>query len=163
MKFKALALSAASTLFLGSSLSVVADNVGGQLTSLQLPVMINQTGAYVEAQKNMAVYPGDRLMVMGGGSAQIQYANGCVQTVEANEILQVGTPESCSAIDAASINNQMGATATSGGVVSTTTTGVLGTNLGAGTLAVTAAAAVGVVATGADMDGDGNSLRPISR
>jgi len=160
MKFKALALTAASTLFFGGSLSAIADNVGGQLTSLQLPVMINQTGAYVEAQKNMAVYPGDRLMVMGGGSAQIQYANGCVQTVEANEILQVGTPESCSAIDAASINNQMGATGTSGGG---TTTGVLGTNLGAGTLAVTAAAAVGVVVTGADMDGDGNSLRPISR
>ena len=160
MKFKVLALTAASTLFFGGSLSAIADNVGGQLTSLQLPVMINQTGAYVEAQKNMAVYPGDRLMVMGGGSAQIQYANGCVQTVEANEILQVGTPESCSAIDAASINNQMGATGTSGGG---TTTGVLGTNLGAGTLAVTAAAAVGVVVTGADMDGDGNSLRPISR
>ena len=160
MKFKVLALTAAATLFLGSSLSAVADNVGGQLTSLQLPVMINQTGAYVEAQKNMAVYPGDRLIVMGGGSAQIQYANGCVQTVEANEILQVGTPESCSAMDAASINNQMGATGTSGGGA---TTGVLGTNLGAGTLAVTAAAAVGVVAKGADSDGDGNTVTPISR
>lgn len=160
MKFKVLALSAAATVFLGSSLSAVADNVGGQLTSLQLPVMINQTGAYVEAQKNMAVYPGDRLMVMGGGSAQIQYANGCVQTVEANEILQVGTPESCSAIDAASINNAMGG-AVGGGAGSAT--GVLGTNLGAGTLAVTAAAGVGVVAKGADYDGNGATLTPISR
>ena len=162
MKIKALVLTAASTLLLGSSLSAVADNVGTQLTGLQLPVMINQTGAYVEAQKNMAVYPGDRLMVMGGGSAQIQYANGCVQTVEANEILQVGTPESCSAIDAASINNQMGATGVSGGG---TTTGVLGTNLGAGTLAVTAAAAVGVgVGISDSNDGDNTiNLTPISR
>ena len=162
MKLKVLALTAASTLFLGSSLSAVADNVGGQLTSLQLPVMINQTGAYVEAQKNMAVYPGDRLMVMGGGSAQIQYANGCVQTVEANEILQVGTPESCSAIDTASINNQMGAAPGVGGGAGAAT-GVLGTNLGAGTLAVTAAAGVGVVAKGADYDGNGATLTPISR
>ena len=162
MKIKALVFTAASTLLLGSSLSAVADNVGTQLTGLQLPVMINQTGAYVEAQKNMAVYPGDRLMVMGGGSAQIQYANGCVQTVEANEILQVGTPESCSAIDAASINNQMGATGTSGGGAAT---GVLGTNLGAGTLAVTAAAGVGVGVGISDSDGGDNTinLKPISR
>ncbi|MCX2977415.1 hypothetical protein [Candidatus Marimicrobium litorale] len=162
MNIKTLAITAASTLLLGSSLSVVADNVGTELTGLQLPVMINQTGAYVEAQKNMAVYPGDRLMVMGGGSAQIQYANGCVQTVEANEILQVGTPESCSAIDTASINNQMGAAPGVGGGAGAAT-GVLGTNLGAGTLAVTAAAGVGVVAKGADYDGNGATLTPISR
>lgn len=162
MNIKTLAITAASTLLLGSSFSVVADNVGTQLTGLQLPVMINQTGAYVEAQKNMAVYPGDRLMVMGGGSAQIQYANGCVQTVEANEILQVGTPESCSAIDAASINNQMGATGVSGGGAAT---GVLGTNLGAGTFAVTAAAGVGVGVGISDSDGGDNTinLKPISR
>ena len=160
MKIKALAFTAASTLLLGSGLSAVADNVGTQLTGLQLPVMVNQTGAYVEAQKNMAVYPGDRLMVMGGGSAQIQYANGCVQTVDANEILQVGTPESCSAIDAASINNAMGTAGAGGGGA---TTGVLGTKLVAATLGVTAVAATGVVVNATDSGGDGNSLRPISR
>ncbi len=158
MKISTTLLATSAALLL--SQGVIAADTGTVLTNVQMPVMVNQTGAYVDAQKNMRVDAGDRLMVMGGGSAQIQYANGCVQTVEANEILQVGTPESCSAIDAASINNQMGATGTSGGG---TTTGVLGTNLGAGTLAVTAAAAVGVVVTGADMDGDGNSLRPISR
>jgi len=158
MKIKVLAFTAASTLLLGSSLSAVADNVGTQLTGLQLPVMINQTGAYVEAQKNMAVYPGDRLMVMGGGSAQIQYANGCVQTVEANEILQVGTPESCSAIDAASINNAIGGPAGSGG-------GVAGTGLGIGQAVITGGAAVGVGVGIADSDGGDNTinLTPISR
>lgn len=115
MGFKVLALTAATTILLGSSLTTVADNAGTQLISLQLPVMINQTGTYVEAQTNMAVYPGDRLMAMGGGSATVQYDNGCVQSVSDNEIAEIGTPESCNTLAEAGTNFAVGGAAVAGG------------------------------------------------
>jgi hypothetical protein len=111
MKKNIFAVAAVATALLGSSLSVVAENAGTQLTSLQLPVMINQTGTYVEAQTNMTVYPGDRLMAMGGGSATVLYANGCVQSVSDNEIAQVGTPESCNTLAEAGTNFAVGGAA----------------------------------------------------
>ena len=115
MNIKALTRTAGAAILLGSSLSAFAENAGTQLTSLQLPVMINQTGTYVEAQTNMTVYPGDRLMAMGGGSATVVYANGCVQSVSDNEIAEVGTPESCNTLAEAGTNFAVGSTAASGG------------------------------------------------
>ena len=115
MKKNIAVIAAVASVLLGSSLSVVAENAGTQLTSLQLPVMINQTGTYVEAQTNMTVYPGDRLMAMGGGSATVVYANGCEQSVSDNEIAQVGTPESCNALVEAGTNFAVGAAAAAGG------------------------------------------------
>ena len=115
MNIKALTRTAGAAILLGSSLSAFAENAGTQLTSLQLPVMINQTGTYVEAQTNMTVYPGDRLMAMGGGSATVVYANGCEQSVSDNEIAEVGTPESCNTLAEAGTNFAVGSTAASGG------------------------------------------------
>ena len=111
MNIKALTRTAGAAILLGSSLSAFAENAGTQLTSLQLPVMINQTGTYVEAQTNMTVYPGDRLMAMGGGSATVVYANGCEQSVSDNEIAEVGTPESCNTLAEAGTNFAVGSTA----------------------------------------------------
>ena len=136
----------------GGSLSTVAENAGTQLTRLQLPVMINQTGTYVDAQMNMMVYPGDRLMAMGGGSATVVYANGCEQTVSDNEIAQVGTPESCKTLTEAGTNFQIGAgagagtTATAGGTAATTATTATTAATTAATAATTAAATGATVA-----------------
>ena len=141
----------------GGSLSTVAENAGTQLTRLQLPVMINQTGTYVDAQMNMMVYPGDRLMAMGGGSATVVYANGCEQTVSDNEIAQVGTPESCKTLTEAGTNFQIGAgagagtTATAGGTAATTAaataaaTGATVAGVGLGTIGLAAAAVAATV------------------
>ena len=143
----------------GGSLSTVAENAGTQLTRLQLPVMINQTGTYVDAQMNMMVYPGDRLMAMGGGSATVVYANGCEQTVSDNEIAQVGTPESCKTLTEAGTNFQIGAgagagtTATAGGTAATTATTAATTTAATTTAATTAAATA--AATGATVAGVG--------
>ena len=148
----------------GGSLSTVAENAGTQLTRLQLPVMINQTGTYVDAQMNMMVYPGDRLMAMGGGSATVVYANGCEQTVSDNEIAQVGTPESCKTLTEAGTNFQIGAgagagtTATAGGTAATTATTAAttaATTTAATTAAPTTAAPATAAATGATVAGVG--------
>jgi hypothetical protein len=84
------------------------------LTSVQMPVMVNQGQAYVEASESMLLYPGDQLMVMKGGSAQVHYANGCVQELGANEIAQVGTGESCTTASSAGTHQQVGGTSGGG-------------------------------------------------
>ena len=161
MNIKALTRTAGAAILLGSSMSAFAENAGTQLTSLQLPVMINQTGTYVEAQTNMTVYPGDRLMAMGGGSATVVYANGCEQSVSDNEIAEVGTPDSCSTLAEAGTNFAVGGVAAGGGaaVVSTPITGGL---VFAATFAGTSLAAAGIRDETSDAD-DNNDNPPISR
>ena len=157
-------IAAVASVLLGSSLSVVAENAGTQLTSLQLPVMINQTGTYVEAQTNMTVYPGDRLMAMGGGSATVVYANGCEQSVSDNEIAQVGTPESCNTLAEAGTNFAVGSAAAAGGAAAggAAAAPITGGLVFAGTMA----AGAGLVKVTQDevfSSGDSNDNPPISR
>ncbi len=97
------------------SVSTYAENTMTVLTAVQAPVMVNQGNAYVPATDQMMLQPGDQLMVLQGGSAQINYANGCVQTVGANEIARVGTVDTCESIAAAGTYNQAGGTTSSGG------------------------------------------------
>ena len=152
-------LTTVAMILLGSSLTTVAENAGTQLTSLQLPVMINQTGTYVEAQTNMTVYPGDRLMAMGGGSATVVYANGCEQSVSDNEIAQVGTPESCNTLAEAGTNFAVGSAAAAGGAAAAPITGGL---VFAGTM-VAGAGLVKVTQEEVFSSGDSNDNPPISR
>ena len=155
-------IAAVASVLLGSSLSVVAENAGTQLTSLQLPVMINQTGTYVEAQTNMTVYPGDRLMAMGGGSATVVYANGCEQSVSDNEIAQVGTPESCNTLAEAGTNFAVGSTAAAGGGAAAGSAPITGGLVFAGTM-VAGAGLVKVTQDEVFSSGDSNDNPPISR
>jgi len=163
MKTKLMTVTVITAALLGASFATVAENAETQITALQLPVMINQTGTYVDAQTNMLVYPGDRLMAMSGGSVTVVYANGCAQSVSSNEIVQVGTPESCNALVEAGTNFALGdegadATETTGtkptdpvekvdGVTkSVSTQKVAGSAMGK--LAVVAAAATASIAAG---------------
>jgi hypothetical protein len=157
-------LTTVAMILLGSSLTTVAENAGTQLTSLQLPVMINQTGTYVEAQTNMTVYPGDRLMAMGGGSATVVYANGCEQSVSDNEIAQVGTPESCNTLAEAGTNFAVGSAAAAGGAAAggAAAAPITGGLVFAGTM-VAGAGLVKVTQDEVFSSGDSNDNPPISR
>ena len=155
-------LTTVAMILLGGSLTTVAENAGTQLTSLQLPVMINQTGTYVEAQTNMTVYPGDRLMAMGGGSATVVYANGCEQSVSDNEIAQVGTPESCNTLAEAGTNFAVGSTAAAGGGAAAGSAPITGGLVFAGTM-VAGAGLVKVTQDEVFSSGDSNDNPPISR
>jgi hypothetical protein len=162
MNTQTFTLTTVAMIFLGSSLTTVAENAGTQLTSLQLPVMINQTGTYVEAQTNMTVYPGDRLMAMGGGSATVVYANGCEQSVSDNEIAQVGTPESCNTLAEAGTNFAVGSTAAAGGGAAAGSAPITGGLVFAGTM-VAGAGLVKVTQDEVFSSGDSNVNPPISR
>jgi hypothetical protein len=160
---KIFGLAAAATVLLSSSLTTVADNAGTQLTSLQLPVMINQTGTFVEAQVNMAVYPGDRLMAMGGGSATVQYDNGCLQSVSDNEIAEIGTPESCNTLAEAGTNFAVGSAAVAGGAAGGAAAApITGGLVFAGTMAA-GAGLVKVTQEEVFSSGNSNDNPPISR
>jgi hypothetical protein len=161
MRKNILPILAVASVVLGGSLSTVAENAGTQLTSLQVPVMINQTGTYVDAHINMAVYPGDRLMAMGGGAATVVYANGCVQAVSDNEIVQIGTPESCKTLTEAGTNFAVGAAAGTTATSTTVATGTTVAGLGIGTIAATTAVVVAGVAAAANGGGGGDN-NPIS-
>ncbi|MEP5568710.1 MAG: hypothetical protein ABJN62_12795 [Halioglobus sp.] len=125
------------------------------LTSMQAPVMVNQGEAYIDAQDSMMLNAGDRLMVMQGGSAQIQFANGCVQSIRANEIVTVGTADSCMTAEAAGTYNQVGGTGGSGGSGG-------GGPQGAEWLGVGAIAGVGGYIVYKALDDDDNDRGPAS-
>ncbi|TDG12869.1 hypothetical protein E2F43_15025 [Seongchinamella unica] len=113
MKHHSIFLSAAA--LLTASMTSFAADRETILTHVQAPVMVNQGENYVEATQSMLLYPGDRLMVMQGGSAQVQFANGCVQSIRSNEITTVGDAQACVTHQAAGTYNQVGSTGTAGG------------------------------------------------
>ncbi len=65
------------------------------LGAISSPVMINQGERYVPAEEGMQLLPGDQLMAMQGGAAQVQYANGCVHAVQSNEIYRIANEDAC--------------------------------------------------------------------
>jgi hypothetical protein len=70
---------------------------------------------------------------MQGGSAQVQYANGCTQSLGSNQISQVTTADACVSAATAGTYNQAGTTPPPAGGSSGRTTfeNVLGYGLGA--------------------------------
>lgn len=105
-------LSIAAALVCASALAADKETL---LTGVTAPVMVNQGEAYVEATDGMLLYPGDQLMVMQGGSAQVQYANGCTQSLGSNQISQVATADACVSATTAGTYNQVGGTPAAGG------------------------------------------------
>ena len=112
MKTLPFTLSMAAALACTSALAADKETL---LTGVTAPVMVNQGEAYIEATDGMLLYPGDQLMVMQGGSAQVQYANGCTQSLGSNQISQVSTADACVSASAAGTYNQAGSTTSGGG------------------------------------------------
>lgn len=64
------------------------------LSGIKGSVLINQGKQFVSAQSGQMLVIGDRVMVMEGGSAKLDYSNGCVQTLPAGSLAVV--QETCS-------------------------------------------------------------------
>jgi hypothetical protein len=105
---------------MATAFSAIAEDKQTVLSAVQAPVMVNQGESYVEATESMFLYPGDRLMVMQGGSAQVQFANGCIQKLDANEIATVSNGEACESMASAGTHNQVGGSGGGGGSSSNT-------------------------------------------
>ena len=135
--------------------SAIAADKETVLNNVQMPVMINQGSSYVEATDSMFLYAGDRVMVLEGGSAQLNYANGCVQVLGGNEVAQVDSSgDTCNNMAAAGTHQALGSTGTSGsgGAQGMSTAGLM-------TVSVVGIGAAAAIIHNADSD-DSNSQRP---
>ena len=98
----------------GFGAAASADEGQTVLRAVSSPVMINQGERYVPAEEGMIVLPGDQIMAMQGGAAQVQYANGCVHAMASNEVYRVVNEDACSMPADAAVN-QAAATPPPGG------------------------------------------------
>lgn len=87
------AILAASTILVSSS--VLAAEETNVLAKIKGEVLVNQGESYVAAQEGMQLNPGDQLMVMDGGMASIEFADGCLYKVNGNEVLRVSIQSAC--------------------------------------------------------------------
>jgi hypothetical protein len=88
----------AASLFATSAFA--ADSVatlGGQ----QGTVLVNQGEEFITASEAQALVPGDRVMVMEGGSAVITFTDGCALALEAGSLVVVPAASTCSGAVAA--------------------------------------------------------------
>ena len=67
------------------------------LYKVQGKVMVNQGGKFVQAKAGMPLGVGDRILVMAGSDASIEYGNGCTLSLAPNSSLTV-TPDCKSAL-----------------------------------------------------------------
>ena len=96
---------------MAAATSAIAADKETVLNNLQMPVMVNQGSSYVEATDSMFLYAGDRVMVLEGGSAQLNYANGCVQVLGGNEVAQIDSSgNTCNNMAAAGTHQALGST-----------------------------------------------------
>ena len=82
-----------AALFAGPAFA--AESVGS-LSAQEGTVLVNQGEEFVTAADAQALKPGDRVMVMEGGSAAITFADGCVLPVQAGSLTIVPAQSTCS-------------------------------------------------------------------
>jgi hypothetical protein len=98
---------------------VVAEDAQTVLTNVTSPVLVNQGEAYVQAEEGMALLPGDQLVAMQGGSAQVSYANGCVHQMAGNEVYRISAEDACAMPAAAAVHQAAPSSPGGGGGMST--------------------------------------------
>lgn len=138
---------------LAATTGAIAADKETVLSNVHMPVMINQGSAYVEATDSMFLFAGDRVMILEGGSAQLNYANGCVQVLAANEVAQVSTPESCNSMAAAGTYQALGSTSTGGGGGGLSTTNMV-------IVGLAGVGATAAILSNADNNNGGGNQRP---
>ena len=91
MNRPAIALIAALA-FSGTALAV---EPVGALSTQEGTVLVNQGEEFVTASDAQVLNPGDRVMVMEGGSATVTFADGCVLPLEAGSLIVVPAQSTC--------------------------------------------------------------------
>jgi hypothetical protein len=89
---------------LGASLALAlplgtagATESGATLSRLEGFGVVSQGAQYVPAHEGMALREGDRFMVLEGGNAIVTFADGCRYSLADNEVLTIGTTDTCAA------------------------------------------------------------------
>lgn len=77
-----------------SGIASAAEN-GAVLSRIQGTVLVNQGTTYVTAREGMKLNLGDQLMVMDGGKAVVDYADGCNFKMKDNAVLRITDQSAC--------------------------------------------------------------------
>jgi hypothetical protein len=82
----------------------------GQIMRIDGAAMISQGTRYVDAREGMPLRVQDRVLVLDGGSALLQFTDGCQYQLEDSELLTIGTESACAekAAKTAAGQNQSG-------------------------------------------------------
>jgi len=88
-------LAAASALALSASAMGAPDEPVGQIVRVDGSAMISQGTRYVNAQAGMPLRVKDRILVLEGGTAMLQFADGCQYSLTDSELLTIGTESAC--------------------------------------------------------------------
>lgn len=87
-----IAVAVVAALFAGTAF---AGEPVGSLSTQEGTVLVNQGEEFVTASEAQALNPGDRVMVMEGGSAAVTFADGCVLPLEAGSLVVVPAQSTC--------------------------------------------------------------------
>jgi hypothetical protein len=88
-------LAAAATLLISASAFAQAPEPVATLSEIHGRVMVNQGDEFVPATKNMALRPGDRIMVPDDGEATLTFKDDCRSEVDENKIYTVPDRSTC--------------------------------------------------------------------
>lgn len=88
-------LAATSSLVLATSAIGAPQDPVGQITRIDGSAMISQGTRYVDAREGMPLRVQDRILVLDGGSALLQFNDGCQYSLEDSEMLTIGTESAC--------------------------------------------------------------------
>jgi hypothetical protein len=86
---------AAATLLFSASALAQAPEPVATLSEIKGRVLVNQGDEFVPATKNMALRPGDRIMVPDNGEAEITFKDECQSDVNENKIFTVPDRSTC--------------------------------------------------------------------
>ena len=88
-------LAATGSLVLATSAIGAPQDPVGQITRIDGSAMISQGTRYVDALVGMPLRVQDRILVLDGGSALLQFNDGCQYSLEDSEMLTIGTESAC--------------------------------------------------------------------
>ena len=94
MNLKNISSIAVAAFILASSSAFAAESQTS-LSKINGEVMVSQGQSYINAQEGMQLNTGDQLMVMEGGQATIEYADGCMHKLESNAVFRVSEQSAC--------------------------------------------------------------------
>jgi hypothetical protein len=86
--------------------SVVSSAQAARLTEIQGTVLVNTGDGFWEVKDATSVSAGDRVLVRGKGSAQVDYGSGCIVRVLANQTVVVASAPTCKPVITAAIQTK---------------------------------------------------------
>lgn len=101
MKARMIGLAVAFLLMAGGTAQAADAGDYATLEEFEGSVLVDKSGEFKDALPEMGLEKGDRIMVMEGAEAVIEYANGCRETITGSKIITIDQPCQAAALTTA--------------------------------------------------------------